>query len=176
MNFHRETKTSETSETFIRREKSTWHRHTLASPERRVLVVVESLLCDFLLGFLWPNVLLWLVLSPYLVYISVLPRVCPHFLAKMASSEEACGQVDITPFLIHKEPCCRCILGKVLWTLRMRKVLSHFWAGLSSSSSLSWGIYPQGTESSCTAPSPFSSCLMYISNSTRDDSKHGHLM
>ena len=94
----------------------------------------------------------------------------------MDSSEEACGQVDITPFLIYKEPCCRCILGKVLWTLRMRKLLSHIWAGLSSSSSLSWGIYPQGTKSSCTAPSPFSSCLMYISNSTRDDSKHGYLM
>ena len=94
----------------------------------------------------------------------------------MVSSEEACGQVDITPFLIYKEPCCRCILGKVLWTLRMRKLLSHIWAGLSSSSSLSWGIYPQGTKSSCTAPSPFSSCLMYISNSTRDDSKHGYLM
>ena len=176
MNFHRETKTSETSETFIRREKSTWHRHTLASPERRVLVVVESLLCDFLLGFLWPNVLLWLVLSPYLVIISVFPGVCPHFLAKMASSEEACGQVDIIPFMICKESCCRCVLGKVLWTLRMRKVLSHFWAGLSSSSSLSWDTCPQGTKSSYTAPSPFSSCLMYISNSTRDDSKHGHLM
>ena len=94
----------------------------------------------------------------------------------MVSSEEACGQVDITPFLIYKEPCCRCILGKVLWTLRMRKLLSHMWAGLSSSSSLSWDIYPQGTKSSCTAPSPFSSCLMYISNSTRDDSKHGYLM
>ena len=94
----------------------------------------------------------------------------------MGSSEEACGQVDITLFLIYKDPCYGCILGKIFWTLRMRKVLSHIWAGLSSSSSLSWGICPQGTKSSCRARSPFSSCLMFISNSTRDDSKHGHLM
>ena len=107
---------------------------------------------------------------------SVLPCVYPHLLAKMGSSEEAYGQVDITPILIYKEPYCGCILGKVLWTLRMRKVLSHIWAGLSSFSSLSWGICPQGTKSSCRAWSPFSSYLMFISSSTRDDSKCGHLM
>ena len=107
---------------------------------------------------------------------SVLPCVYPHLLAKMGSSEEAYGQVDITPILIYKEPYCGCILVKVLWTLRMRKVLSHIWAGLSSFSSLSWGICPQGTKSSCRAWSPFSSYLMFISSSTRDDSKCGHLM
>ena len=45
----------------------------------------------FLPGFLWPIILLCLVLSLYLVYLSVLPCVCTHLLAKMDSSEEAYG-------------------------------------------------------------------------------------
>ena len=45
----------------------------------------------FLLGFLWPIILLCLVLSPYLVYFRVLPCVHAHLLAKMDSSEEAYG-------------------------------------------------------------------------------------
>ena len=45
----------------------------------------------FLPCFLWPIVLLCLVLSPYLVYLGVLPRVRTHLLAKMDSSEEAYG-------------------------------------------------------------------------------------
>ena len=57
----------------------------------------------FLPGFLWTVTLLCLVLSPYLVYLGILPRVRAHLLAKMDSSEEACGYVDITPFLTSKE-------------------------------------------------------------------------
>ena len=42
----------------------------------------------FLPGFLWPIILLCLVLSPYLVYLRVLPCVRMHLLAKMGSSKE----------------------------------------------------------------------------------------
>ena len=45
----------------------------------------------FLLGFLLPIILICLVLSPYLVYLRVLPCVCMHLLAKMDSSQEAYG-------------------------------------------------------------------------------------
>ena len=44
-----------------------------------------------LLGFLWPIVLLCLVLSPYLVHLRLLPCVRLHLLATMNSSEEAYG-------------------------------------------------------------------------------------
>ena len=45
----------------------------------------------FLLGFLWPVILPCLVLSPYLVYLRILPCVHMYLLAKMDSSEEAYG-------------------------------------------------------------------------------------
>ena len=45
----------------------------------------------FLLGFLWLVILLCLFLSPYLVYLSVLPYVHMPLLAKMDSSDEAYG-------------------------------------------------------------------------------------
>ena len=45
----------------------------------------------FFLGFLRPIILLCLVLSLCLVCHRVLPSVRVHFLAKMESSEEACG-------------------------------------------------------------------------------------
>ena len=45
----------------------------------------------FLLGFLWPMILVCLVLSPCLVYLSILPRMRAHLLVKMDSSEEAYG-------------------------------------------------------------------------------------
>ena len=45
----------------------------------------------FLPGFLWLIILLCLVLSPYLVYLRVLPCVRVHLLARMDSSEEPCG-------------------------------------------------------------------------------------
>ena len=45
----------------------------------------------FLLGFLWPMILVCLVLSLYLVYLSILPRVRSHLSVKMDSSEEAYG-------------------------------------------------------------------------------------
>ena len=45
----------------------------------------------FLLGFLWLIILLFLVLSLYLVYLRVLPCVHVHLLAKLDSSKEAYG-------------------------------------------------------------------------------------
>ena len=51
---------------------------------------------SFLLCFFWPVILLCLVLSPYLVYLRVLPCVCVHLLAKTDSSEEAYGKVGTT--------------------------------------------------------------------------------
>ena len=50
----------------------------------------------FLPGFLWPIILLCLVLSLFLIYLRVLPCVRVYVLAKMDFSEEAHGQVDIT--------------------------------------------------------------------------------
>ena len=123
----------------------------------------------FLPGFLWPIILLCLVLSLYLVYVRVLPCVCVDLSAKMDSSKEAYGQVDITyyevtlpPFLTFKEPFCACVAGKVSLTLRMRDMwsLSLIWAGLSFSSLLLfWSICPQGMNSSCSAWGPSISCL-----------------
>ena len=42
----------------------------------------------FLLEFLWPIILLSLVLSPYVVYLKVLPCAHMHLSAKMDSSKE----------------------------------------------------------------------------------------
>ena len=43
----------------------------------------------FLPGFLWPIILIFLVLSLYLVYLRVLSCLGAHLLSKMDSSEEA---------------------------------------------------------------------------------------
>ena len=58
-------------------------------------------------------ILLCLVLSPYLIYLRVLPCEHVHLLAKVDSSKEAYVWVDITyygvvssPFLTFKEPFC----------------------------------------------------------------------
>ena len=66
------------------------------------------------------------------------------------SSEEAYGEADITHFLTSIEPFSACTVRKVSLTLRMKNTscLSFNWAELSSSSSSSWGICPQGTNSS----------------------------
>ena len=58
----------------------------------------------FLPGFLWPVVLLCLVLSPYLVELRVLPCVRAHLLAKMDSSEEAYGQLVLLTMGWHPLP------------------------------------------------------------------------
>ena len=45
----------------------------------------------FLLGFLWPLVLICLVHRPCLVYLRVLPCVCMHLLAKMDLTAKVSG-------------------------------------------------------------------------------------
>ena len=109
------------------------HRRT---QRRSRLWQFESLIWGISSGFLWPVIFLCLVLSPYLVYLRVLPYGCAHLLAKMDFSEEGFGQVDITPFLTSKEAFCACIAGKVSSTSRMRNMwsLSFIWAGLFSRS------------------------------------------
>ena len=45
----------------------------------------------FLLGLFWPIILLCLILSPDLVYLSILPHMHMYLLAKMDSREETYG-------------------------------------------------------------------------------------
>ena len=45
----------------------------------------------FLLGFLWPVILTFLVHSPYLMCLRILPCVLRHLLAKMNSTAKDCG-------------------------------------------------------------------------------------
>ena len=90
MNFHIESESSETS--VIRKKKSTYvWIDTRAGSEResRPHSSLNHFYGAFLPGFLWPIILLCLVLSPYMVYLRVLP--CAHLIAKMDSSEEAYG-------------------------------------------------------------------------------------
>ena len=73
----------------------------------------------FLPSFLWPIILLCLVLSLKLVH----PPPCVlHLLAKMYSSKQACVQIAITPFLTSKESFCACAVRKFSYTLRMRNI------------------------------------------------------
>ena len=97
----------------------------------------------FLPGFLWPIILLCLVLSPYLVHLRVLPCVRAHLLAKVDSSEEACGYVGITyygaappPFLTSKEPFCTRVVGKVSLTENEEYVVFYLLSGRGPASSL----------------------------------------
>ena len=78
----RKMESSETSKVFIKREKSIVRveRHT-GRFRKRVAESHGSLNYfyeEFLLGFLWPIILVCLVLSPYLIYLRILP-VCAHY-------------------------------------------------------------------------------------------------
>ena len=46
---------------------------------------------SFLLGFLWPIILTFLVHHTYLVYLGILPCVLMNLLAKMNSTAKDCG-------------------------------------------------------------------------------------
>ena len=50
-------------------------------------------------GFLWPIILICLVLSLYLVYLRLIPYVHMHLSTKIYSSEEIQGYLIITPLL-----------------------------------------------------------------------------
>ena len=45
----------------------------------------------FLLGFLWPIIMICLVHSPYLIYLRIFPCVYTHPLAKVSSTKKASG-------------------------------------------------------------------------------------
>ena len=111
----------------------------------------------FLLGFLWRIILLCLVLSLYLVYFRILPWVHAHLLAKMDSSKEDYGYVDITcyrvvpiPFLTFKESFCPRAVRKVSLTSRrwnMWSFISYLGRAQLPSCFSSWSICAQGTAS-----------------------------
>ena len=92
MNFCKKPETSETSKVFIRRKKVYVDRLTWAvQRDSCTLMVWNAYTEQYLPGFLWPIILLCLVLSPCLVYL-IPPRcVCMHLLAKMDSSEKDYG-------------------------------------------------------------------------------------
>ena len=86
----------------------------------------------FLPGFLWPIILICLVLSLYLVYFRVLLWVHVYLLAKMESSEESYGLLDITPLLTSKE----LFSWEGLFDFETDKYMVSYlfiWAGLSLS-------------------------------------------
>ena len=93
----------------------------------------------FLLGFLWSIILLCLVVVR-IWFISGSSPVCVRLLAKMDSSEEVYGEVDITYygvvpplFLAPEEPFCACVVGEVSLILRMRNMWSlYLFSGQSS--------------------------------------------
>ena len=84
----------------------------------------------FLPGFLWPLILLCLALSPYLVYLRVLPCV------RTSLSQDRFYRRglwvgwhhllwgDAPSLLSYKEPFCTYVPGKVSLTLRIR----HMWS------------------------------------------------
>ena len=85
----------------------------------------------FLLGFLWPIILICLVLSLYLAYLRVLLWVHVYLLAKMDSSEESYGLLDITLLLTSKE-----LFSWGLLDFETEKYMVSYlfiWAGLSLS-------------------------------------------
>ena len=59
----------------------------------------NQLFRKFLPGFLWPIILICLVLSLYLVYLRVIPCVHVHLSTKVYSREEVQGYLIITPLL-----------------------------------------------------------------------------
>ena len=95
MNFHMEIESSEASKVFITRSKSTVHvdRYTGRLRDRFAELRPGGGLNHFyaacLPGFLWPIILLCLVLSLHLVCLRVLQCVRAHLLTKMDSSKEA---------------------------------------------------------------------------------------
>ena len=76
MSFHVDTESSDTSTVFIGGKRYMWIDTRGRTQKTVPLWWFESLIWALLPGFLWPIVLLCLVLSLYLVYLRVLPCVC----------------------------------------------------------------------------------------------------
>ena len=132
---------------------------------------IEPLLRGISSSSLWPVILLCLVLSPYLVYLRVLPPVR----ASLSQDGFWCRGLWVgwrhllwggaPSLLTSEEPFCARAVGRVSLSWRMRNMQCLVWAGLSLSSLLllssPWGICPQGTASSCSAWGPSISCLSF---------------
>ena len=85
---------SETSKVFIRRKRVQYVWTDIqvdCERESHPHGSLNHLYGTFLLGFLWPIILICLVQSLYLVHLRILPCAHTHLLAKMDSSEEAYG-------------------------------------------------------------------------------------
>ena len=119
------------SKVFIRRKKGACGQtHGWAQRESCPRGSLNHLYGAFLLGFLWPIILLCLALSPYLVYLRVLLCVRAS-LSQDAFYQRGLWQVDITyygvappPFLTLEEPFCACVVWKVSLPSRMRNMWS----------------------------------------------------
>ena len=88
----------------------------------------------FLLGFLWPVILICLVHSPYLADLKIFECVHTHLLAKVDSTAEAISRtsLDITHILTSKEPFLHLCSLRGLLTMRMR----NMWSGQGLAASL----------------------------------------
>ena len=125
---------------------------------------------EFLPGFLWPVILLWLVLSLYLVYINIKVLSSVHsrwFLVKMFKSRLTLLPWGDAPCLfdLFEEPFCACCCSSVTqlcWTLWPHG-LQHARLPCPSpssgvcSNSCPWSRWCHPTISSSVVP--FSSCL-----------------
>ena len=88
-------------EKLIRRKKSTvWWIDTWMDSEEELCPrgSLNHFLGAFVLSFLWPIILLCLVLSQYLVNLRILPCVCTHLLVKADSTERPMGRRHHSPF------------------------------------------------------------------------------
>ena len=93
-------------EKLIRRKKSTvWWIDTWMDSEEELCPrgSLNHVLGAVVLSFLWPIILLCLVLSQYLVNLRILPCVCMHLLVKADSTERPMGGLDIILLLISKD-------------------------------------------------------------------------
>ena len=91
--FPPKTESSETSKVFIKRKKEYVWIDTQVDSEResRPHSSLNHFYGAFLPCFLWPIILICLVLSPYLLYLRIFPCVSMRLLAKMDSTKEAYG-------------------------------------------------------------------------------------
>ena len=91
---------------------------------RTVMGVYITCMGHFFLVFLWPDILICLVRSPYVVHLRILPCVHTHLLAKTDSPEEVYGSlasVSIIPLLTSEVPSCAYVVGAISWLQDLEK-------------------------------------------------------
>lgn len=112
--------------------------------------------------FLWPVILLCLVLSIHSVYLRVPPCVYTHLLVKLDSIKETYEKVGIAYYKVMPPlfcSFCTSVVGTIPLTLRMENTwsLSLIWAGHSSFSCY-FEVSVHRGEASC------SPCLIFITS------------